>query len=120
MLAVEQEVLTAAPKFKCLPENNAAKGFFERAAFEAILPRLTMRGKVDTDVQDFVTWAYYTGMLVRPRVHDFPAQFVRNMVRAGVPEKTAMAISGHRQAVKQNSDYLSVMPAKSNLLKMVQ
>ena len=55
MLAVEQEVLTAAPKFKCLPENNAAKGFFERAAFEAILPRLTMRGKVDTDVQDFVT-----------------------------------------------------------------
>jgi integrase len=233
VLAVEQEVLTATPKFKCLPENNAAKGFFERADFEAILPRLTMRGNVDTDLQDFVTWAYYTGMrsgesksltwadfdaggwtlrlhgqdaknghgrtiplenelravmerritarrlecpyifhrngkrmgafrkvwdrackelglhtqvwnerkqammLVRPRVHDFRRSFVRNMVRAGVSEKTAMAISGHRtravfdrynivneadlrQAVKQNSDYLSSLPTKSNLLKMVQ
>jgi hypothetical protein len=57
VLAVEQEVLAAAPKFKCLPEHNAAKGFFERSDFEAILPHLTMRGKLDTDLQDFVTWA---------------------------------------------------------------
>jgi integrase len=61
-LAVDQEVLTYAPSFKSLPEHNARQGFFERADFEAILPRLTMRGKSDTDLQDFLSWCFWTGM----------------------------------------------------------
>jgi integrase len=76
-------------------------------------------------------------VLVRPKVHDFRRSFVRNMVRSGVNPDVARQISGHltpsifsryniisetdtRQAVKRNSDYLSTLPTKSNLLKMVQ
>jgi hypothetical protein len=44
-------VLTYAPTFKSLPEHNARQGFFDRADFEAILPRLTMRGKPDVKLQ---------------------------------------------------------------------
>ncbi|MDK2742903.1 MAG: site-specific integrase [Nitrospira sp. BO4] len=61
-LAVEQEVLSVAPRFKSLPENNARQGFFERADFEALLPRLTLRGKPDTDLQDYLSWCFRTGM----------------------------------------------------------
>ena len=61
-LAVEQEVLTTMPHFKSLPEWNARQGFFERADFERMLPRLTMRGKLDTDLQDYVSWCFHTGM----------------------------------------------------------
>jgi integrase len=61
-LAVEQEVLSYAPRFQSLPEHNARQGFFERGDFEAILPRLTLRGKADTDLQDFLSWCFWTGM----------------------------------------------------------
>ena len=61
-LAVDREALTHAPRFKSLSEHNARQGFFERTDFEAILPRLTMRGKPDTDLQDFLSWCFWTGM----------------------------------------------------------
>jgi integrase len=61
-LAVDQEVLTYAPRFKSLPEHNARQGFFERADFEAILPRLTLRNNPDTDLQDFLSWCFWTGI----------------------------------------------------------
>jgi integrase len=61
-LAVEQTVLTTMPHFKSLPEWNARQGFFERADFESVLPRLTRRGKPDTDLQDYMSWCFYTGM----------------------------------------------------------
>ena len=50
------------PHFKSLPEWNARQGFFERADFESVLPRLTRRGKPDTDLQDYASWCFYTGM----------------------------------------------------------
>ena len=61
-LAIEQEVLSTMPHFKSLPELNARQGFFERADFERMLPRLTIRGKLDTDLQDYASWCFYTGM----------------------------------------------------------
>jgi integrase len=61
-LAEEQDLLSYVPHFKSLPEHNARQGFFERADFEAILPRLTLRGKPDTDLQDYLSWCFFTGM----------------------------------------------------------
>jgi integrase len=50
---------------KSLTEHNARQGFFERADFEAVLSNITFRGKPDTDLQDYLTWFYFTGM--RPK-----------------------------------------------------
>jgi integrase len=61
-LAKEQDLLSYIPHFQSLPEHNARQGFFERADFEAILPRLSMRGKPDTDLQDYLSWCFFTGM----------------------------------------------------------
>jgi integrase len=61
-LARQQDLLTYAPHFQSLPEHNARQGFFERADFEAILPLLKMRGKLDTDLQDYLSWCFFTGM----------------------------------------------------------
>jgi len=61
-LAKEHDVLNYIPHFKSLPEHNARQGFFERGDFEAILPRLTLRGKLDTDLQDYLSWCFFTGM----------------------------------------------------------
>jgi len=61
-LAREQETLATVPYFKSLPENNARQGFLERADFDSIVLRLTMRGKADTDLQDFIAWCFHTGM----------------------------------------------------------
>ena len=61
-LAKEQQVLTYVPYIKSLPEDNARQGFLDRADFEAILSRLTVRGKPDTDLQDYMAWCFFTGM----------------------------------------------------------
>jgi len=44
------------PDIRHLPVNNARQGFFEKAEFEAVLPHLP------EDLQDFVRFAYSTGM----------------------------------------------------------
>jgi hypothetical protein len=48
-------------------------------------------------VRDFrVTWANMCkAAKVSILLHDFRGSAIRNMIRAGVPEKTAMRISGH-------------------------
>jgi len=61
-LAAEQEFLTTIPHFKSLPELNARQGFVERADFEHILSRLTVRGKPDPDLQAYASWCFHTGM----------------------------------------------------------
>ncbi len=64
-LALENEVLAFAPKFPSLREDNARQVFFNRAEFLNIVANLKFRGKIDTDLQDFMTWFFFTGM--RPK-----------------------------------------------------
>lgn len=52
-LAVKSKLVATSPNFPNLPENNAREGFFERADFEAVSRKLTVRGKLDPDLQDF-------------------------------------------------------------------
>jgi integrase len=177
-LAVEAGTLSWSPVFPSLREDNARQGFFDRPDFEAVLGNLKVRGKLDRDLQDFLSWLYWTGMrpgeiraltwaaldcetwtlrlhaknaktgygrvlpleqellgIIKRRIevrllqcpyifhrqgrpvgeyrkvwneackqagltgkipYDLRRTAVRNMVRAGVPERVAMAISGHR------------------------
>ncbi|MEQ1679277.1 MAG: site-specific integrase [Nitrospira sp.] len=64
-LALENEVLAFAPKFPSLPEDNARQVFFNRADFLQVVANLKFRDKIDTDLQDFMAWFFYTGM--RPK-----------------------------------------------------
>ncbi len=64
-LALENETLAFAPKFPSLPEDNARQVFFNRADFLKVVANLKFRGKIDTDLQDFMNWFFYTGM--RPK-----------------------------------------------------
>ena len=56
------------PTLPHLPPDGARsdrkryEGFFDRGDFEALLGSLTVRGKVDTDLQDFCQWFFWTGM----------------------------------------------------------
>lgn len=61
-LAKERDLLSYVPSIKSLPEHNARQGFLERADFDALLTRLTVRGKADTDLQDYMAWCFFTGM----------------------------------------------------------
>ena len=61
-LALENETLSFAPKFPSLPEDNARQVFFNRADFLKVVANLKFRGKIDTDLQDFMTWFFFTGM----------------------------------------------------------
>lgn len=61
-LALENETLAFAPKFPSLPEDNARQVFFNRADFLKVVANLKFRGKIDTDLQDFMSWFYFTGM----------------------------------------------------------
>ena len=58
-LAVEHRRLSRehVPEFTVLSEENVREGFVEKGDFDAILSYLK-----DSDVRDFVTWAFWTGM----------------------------------------------------------
>jgi integrase len=64
-LAMENELLSFAPKFPSLPEDNARQVFFNRTDFLKIVANLKFRNKVDADLQDYMNWFYYAGM--RPK-----------------------------------------------------
>lgn len=64
-LAMENEILAFAPKFPSLPEENARQIFFNRADFLKVVANLKCRNKLDTDLQDFMSWFFFTGM--RPK-----------------------------------------------------
>jgi integrase len=61
-LALENDVIGFAPKFPALREDNARQVFINRADFLKIVANVKVRKTLDTDLQDYLTFFYYTGM----------------------------------------------------------
>jgi len=90
-LGVKRQRLRHKPKFEMYEENNARQGFLSHAEFQALYPHL--------DDWDFrKTWcrARQAAKCAFLLVHDFRRSAVKNLIRARVPEKVAMEITGHR------------------------
>lgn len=105
-LAIDKQMLSFAPKFPNLPEHNARERFFDLGDFEMVLGHLTVRGKVDTDLQDFCAWFYWTGM--RPgeikaltwAAFDRETWTIRLPTRsAKIREGRALALEGELRAI---------------------
>jgi len=90
-LAVESGRLRFSPHVPMLEENNARQGFVDHSVF------LTMREHLPAYLKDPVTFLYLSGWrLGEVLLHDLRRTAVRNMVRAGIPDRIAMALSGHK------------------------
>ncbi|MGE0821760.1 MAG: tyrosine-type recombinase/integrase [Candidatus Binatia bacterium] len=61
-LALQAEKIIKKPYIPSLEENNARKGFFEQAEYEAVL------AKLPEHLRPIVTFAYYTGWRIRSEV----------------------------------------------------
>ena len=99
-LARQNGKLMHVPHVPMLKERNVRTGFFEREQIERILARLPHA------IRPAVQFAHITGWRSRAasmkagcpgRIpHDLRRTAVRNLVRAGVPERVAMQMTGHK------------------------
>ena len=61
-LALQSEKIIRKPHIPSLEENNARKGFFEQADYEAVLAKLLEH------LRPIVTFAFHTGWRIRSEV----------------------------------------------------
>lgn len=91
---LQGEKIFRKPHVPMLKEDNIRKGFFEHGDLMA------MRDALSDYRKPVVTFAYITGWrkadLKGRLFHDLRKTAAMNTVRAGVPERVAMSISGHK------------------------